>query len=480
MTCGELMAQSDKERILLAFYGDDFTGTTATAEALTETGTPTVIFTTPPTGSFLADHFPRVKAVGVAGTARTLTVDKLEGVLSPVFETMKRYHAPVFLYKVCSTFDSSENIGNIGRAIEIGKKIFSPDFVPILPGAPKLGRFTVFGHHFAALGQEAIYRLDRHPSMAHHPVTPMKESDLSLHLAKQTGLKSGSINVLALEKGHDHVQALLDKLVAESIPLVFFDCLYEQHLMTACEVVWQRASREKPVFFVGSQELGYGFGRAWQDAGLIPLNQAGSDDENATEKGPLFVLSGSCATVNGQQIRWAIENGFVDVEVQPQKLLEPTDKSLEQERIVEASLAAWRHDNSIVVHTALGPDDPRINLMKKKTDELSLTYEAANEILGDALGEMALKILELSNLKRLVVAGGDTAGRIQKHLCIQALQVSKPIGIAAPLCYVYSDVPGINGLEMAFKGGQVGAVDYFGKAQAARTLDFEAAALGRF
>ena len=180
---------NDQQNILVAFYGDDFTGTTATAEALTETGVSTVVFTEPPTLSFLTEHFPLVKAVGVAGTARTLTTDQLTGALPPIFEVMKGYQAPVFLYKVCSTFDSSSDIGSIGRAIEIGKQIFASDFIPVLPAAPKLGRFTVFGHHFAALGQEAIYRLDRHPSMAHHPVTPMDESGLEFAPEPTNGLK---------------------------------------------------------------------------------------------------------------------------------------------------------------------------------------------------------------------------------------------------------------------------------------------------
>ncbi len=474
------MGDNDKGSILLAFYGDDFTGTTATAEALAGSGTPTVMFAQPPTSYFLATHFPQVKAVGVAGTARTLPAEELEGTLRPVLETMRGYGAPVFIYKVCSTFDSSKEVGNIGRAIEIGKEVFRSEYVPVLPAAPQFGRFTVFGHHFAALGQEGIYRLDRHPSMAHHPVTPMKESDLRLHLADQTELESGLVDVLALDGGEDRVRAELDEIIAESTPVVFFDCLYEQHLMVACEVVWGRASQEQPVFFVGSQELGYGLSRAWQNAGLIPAGQVAFDDERESGKGPLFVLSGSCATITGKQIRWAVENGFVDVRIQAEKLLDPAEKSLERGRITEASVSSLKGGSSIVVHTAMGTDDPRIELMKTKADELSLTYDAANEMLGDALGEIALQVLRLSGARRLVVAGGDTAGRIQKHLGVQALQVARPIGIAAPLCYVYSNIPVVHGLEMALKGGQVGRVDYFGTAQTARTLDFEAAALGKF
>ena len=112
-------------RILISFYGDDFTGTAATAEALTQSGLPTVIFTEPPSPSYLEQHFPRARAVGISGAARTLPAKALTQVLSPIFLSMQAYQSPIYIYKVCSTFDSSENIGNIGRAIELGRDTFA-------------------------------------------------------------------------------------------------------------------------------------------------------------------------------------------------------------------------------------------------------------------------------------------------------------------------------------------------------------------
>lgn len=47
----------------------------------------------------------------------------------------------------------------------------------------------MFGNLFAAGGIASgaeVYRLDRHPVMNRHPVTPMGESDLVRHLALQT------------------------------------------------------------------------------------------------------------------------------------------------------------------------------------------------------------------------------------------------------------------------------------------------------
>ena len=470
----------DNKRILIGFYGDDFSGTTATAETLTQSEVPTVIFTNPPSPSYLKRHFPRVRAVGILGTARKLSADVIKQALTPAFLVMQSYRAPIYLYKVCSTFDSSVRVGNIGQAIELGRKIFSPEFVPVLAAAPKLGRHTVFGNHFAAVGSGEIFRLDRHPSMSRHPVTPMQEADLCRHLAQQTELRIGLINILDINAGPARINSQIDKFVAAGLPIILFDCISDKDLNTVCGTIFRRTSKIKPLFFVGSQELGYGLAAACKKAGLLPeRGKMRLPDKAGKDKGPLLVLSGSCATVTGEQIRWARKNGFVDVAVDPRDLLDSDNQVAAKQKIVARALKALANGHSVILHTAIGPQDDRIKAMEEMTAKLSLTDTEANETLGDELGDMARDIVGNSQVKRLVIAGGDTAGRIQQFLQIEALQVSKPIGIAAPLCCVYSKQPGLNGLEMAFKGGQIGSKDYLYQAQSARTTEFEELALGK-
>ena len=60
--------------------------------------------------------------------------------------------------------------------------------------APPLRRYTVFGNHFAAAGDE-MFRLDRHPTMSRHPVTPMHEADLRVHLSRQTQANIGLMSL---------------------------------------------------------------------------------------------------------------------------------------------------------------------------------------------------------------------------------------------------------------------------------------------
>lgn len=55
--------------------------------------------------------------------------------LPPIFTALKALGAPLFHYKVCSTFDSSPTLGSIGHATEIGLDVFGKQVVPLIVGA---------------------------------------------------------------------------------------------------------------------------------------------------------------------------------------------------------------------------------------------------------------------------------------------------------------------------------------------------------
>src|SRR5919109_1797332 len=172
--------------LLLSYYGDDLTGSTDVMEALSLGGVSTVLFMKEPDAALLT-RFVNCQAIGLAGTARSETPEWMETHLRTAFDWLKGLGAALCHYKVCSTFDSGPAVGSIGRAIEIGRSVFGEAPVPVIVGAPQLRRYTAFGHLFPAY-QDRTYRIDRHPVMSRHPVTPMQESDLLLHLASQTRL----------------------------------------------------------------------------------------------------------------------------------------------------------------------------------------------------------------------------------------------------------------------------------------------------
>ncbi len=99
------------EGLVVAFYGDDFTGSAAVMEVLTFAGLPTVLFLAPPTAADLA-RFPGARAIGIAGDARTRGPDWMDGHLPQIFAALRATGAPVIHYKVCSTMDSAPHVGS--------------------------------------------------------------------------------------------------------------------------------------------------------------------------------------------------------------------------------------------------------------------------------------------------------------------------------------------------------------------------------
>ena len=111
---------------LIAFYGDDFTGSAATMEVLTFAGLPTVLFLDTPTEAQVS-RFADYRGIGVAGVARAKSPKWMEDNLPDAFAALERLKAPIAHYKVCSTFDSAPHVGSIGKAIDLAAPVLGGD-----------------------------------------------------------------------------------------------------------------------------------------------------------------------------------------------------------------------------------------------------------------------------------------------------------------------------------------------------------------
>ncbi len=96
--------------------------------------------------------------------------------------------------------------------------------------APMIGRWQAFGNLFAR-SPDGIARLDRHPTMRVHPVTPMDEGDVRLHLARQTALPVGLVDLVALKAGQG--AARLADEVAQGARIVALDVVDDETLAAA-------------------------------------------------------------------------------------------------------------------------------------------------------------------------------------------------------------------------------------------------------
>ncbi|PYE46852.1 uncharacterized protein YgbK (DUF1537 family) [Rhizobium sp. PP-F2F-G20b] len=431
--------------LLLSYYGDDFTGSTDVMEALASHGVETVLFLRIPDDALL-QRFAHCRAIGLAGTSRSETPDWMDEHLTPVFQWLKVLEATVCHYKVCSTFDSAPAVGNIGRAIEIGLDVFDQGLAPLVVGAPQLKRYTAFGHLFAGY-QGDVYRIDRHPVMSRHPVTPMNEADLTQHLGRQTELPVALTDITMLTDAQ--VDARAATLAGKGILMLDVDGPETQKAAGAQLLrLADRGSR----FMAGSSGVEYALLQAWRAAGLV---EGARDFPSPGKADRMAVVSGSVSPTTERQIRQATgADGFDGVPLDPLALLGEHGESVIDRAIRDAqtSLAAGR---SVILHTALGPQADRGGEIDR--------VAGSRHRLGQMLGRILLHLIETQGLGRAVIAGGDTSSHALGALKIDALTTLLPLPETpgSPLCTAHGLHAPTNGLQIALKGGQVGRDGYF-------------------
>lgn len=430
---------------LITWYGDDFTGSAAVMEVLAFAGIETVLFSDIPSDAMMA-RFAGCRAVGIASTARTHGPDWMDAHLPAPFRFLHGLGAPILHYKVCSTFDSAPDSGNIGRAIEIGLEITGAKAAPLLVAAPQMRRYQAFGHLFAG-SFDGVFRLDRHPVMSRHPVTPMDESDLLAHLTLQTDLKGAVIDLEALWS--DHGPALEEALKQEA-RILSVDCMDPGSEAAAGRLIWE--NRDVLGFAAGSQGVEYALVRHWQQTGVIP---AAPVAQGAGRVDQIAVVSGSVSPSTARQIDWAVAHGFAVIRFDAVRALQ--DEGAEVARCVADGIAAAERGLSPLICSATGPDDPAVANLRAATSDMT----KANVLIGTALGRILDGILRATGLRRAVISGGDTSGHGMRALGLEALQAIAPTIPGAALNVAYGAGPH-DGLEIALKGGQMGSEDFFG------------------
>ena len=440
--------------IRLAFYGDDFTGASDNAAQYARHGLRTLLFFSNPTPEVLKKAAQSYDVIGIAGTARSLPPEQIADELLPVLDNFQQLGVNFIQYKCCSTFDSSPSIGSLGEAIQLMRRVWPQSFVPVFSATPEFGRYTLFGHHYARAGSD-VYRLDRHPVMSRHPVTPMHESDLSKILADQ-GFKSTRLIDLRLLDEHEKNPNALSTLIANEDSAVF-DGYTQQQVVTGAASLWQLA-RSRIICAMAAQGLAHALGTHLREQNQIAAPQP---THTLAPVDRLLVLSGSCSALSAAQIDWAIAAGFQEIRITPEQLIttdEPTLKSLEDQM-----LDALSAGKCMVIYTAKGPDD---NHLAAALDKLLANVSApafiANRI-GLLYSRLAHTALARAGLTRLVVAGGDSSSFTMRQLGARALEIkASHFKQNAHVCTLISDDPLINGKEVLLKGGQVGADDLYG------------------
>jgi 3-oxoisoapionate kinase len=429
---------SIKKHIPFVYYADDFTGATDELAVLANAGANAILFVEPPTKKQLTS-LRNINAIGIASNNRALATSTVKRKLATDFELIAQQIEYSFLhYKICSTFDSSPTIGSIGVAIDEGIKQLNATIIPIVGGHPNLGRYCVFGNLFASVGtgtNTKVHRVDRHPSMSKHPTTPALDSDLVSALALQTKHKIAHIDLLEINKGKNLISNKL-KDVESEYKVVLLDAQTINHIHHIGDAITYYALINNcNMFCIGPSSVAEAFGFAMnKNKNWIP----NTDWLVVKKTNPTIVFSGSCSVVTKQQIEAALQNGFEEI------IIKPYLAKLEINKILKSIIEKHNQKISLIIHTGK-------HLVKNINPEK----------LGNIFGTIALGLVEQVKLKRIVFAGGDTSSFAAKAMGIKAMKFKQPYVQGAPICEVVYTSKLLNGLELNFKGGQVGDENYF-------------------
>ena len=155
----------------MASYGDDFTGSSENLAQFHRSGLRSKLYLRLPTVEGLLQDAKEFHILGIAGTARAMNSDVMEGEIGPAFALLAKLDCAFLQYKICSTFDSSEMVGSFGRALELSRAYLGHRRTAVLAATPDFGRYTAFGPAFCPLRHvhRAVGSTSEHVRASSHP-----------------------------------------------------------------------------------------------------------------------------------------------------------------------------------------------------------------------------------------------------------------------------------------------------------------------
>ena len=446
--------------IALGIIADDFTGATDIASMLVRGGLRTVQVIGVPQGAVSAE-VAQADAVVVALKSRTTPAAQAVADSLAALRWLQAAGARQFVFKVCSTFDSTPagNIGPVAEAL-LAALAGSPEGLPsgspnqaqalICPAFPENGRTVFRGHLF--VGDQLL----SDSGMRSHPLTPMTDANLVRVMQAQSQGRVGLLRHDTVAQGAAAISDRLAALQADGVSLVIADAVDNADLLRLAE-----GAAALPLWVAGSG-LALGLPALLAARGWVTLDaQAALLDRL---DGPAAVLAGSCSlATQGQVAHWTAA-GRPALRIDPAALAR-------QEPVVDHALA-WAAGLGGTSGGASGGTLSGTPLFYATTDAASLAQTQAElgvaeagALVEHALAGIAQGLLARGT-QRLVVAGGETSGAVVQALGVHTLRIGAAICAGVPWTQALR-AAGQAPLQLALKSGNFGGPNFFAEALAA-------------
>ena len=416
--------------IKIAAIADDYTGASDLANTWRKNGLRTVQTIGIPAG---VSAFSDMDAVVVSLKIRSVpALDAIAQALEAE-AWLRGLGARHILYKICSTFDSTDE-GNIGPVMDALCERARAPWTLVTPAFPETGRTVYKGHLFVA-----DVPLNESP-LRHHPLNPMHDANLVRVLSKQTAHPVCNVDIQTLANGFDAARARIAQQASQGLCAIIADAICDADLETLGDI-----ALESPVS-IGASGLGAGLARSLLRAFG---RQAKAQQALASVGGFSAVLVGSCSTRTLEQTAEAEK-------LMPVLRLDPDRLVASGGDIAPAMAFARQHleKGPFVISASGTPDIVRAIQERYGSKAAGLAIETA-------LAAIAAELVGLG-VRRLVVAGGETSGAVVDRLGITSFEVGEELAAGVPKLRTIGRAEGE--LMMALKSGNFGGIDFFAEA----------------
>ena len=411
--------------MLLGCIADDFTGASDLANTLAKEGMATTQFVGVPKEDAGADCEAGVVSLKSRSIAPADAVSRSLAAL----DWLERQGCRQFLFKYCSTFDSTPE-GNIGPVAEALLDRLGAPVAVVCPVFPATGRTLFMGHLFVK------DRLLSESGMQNHPLTPMTDPDIARWLRLQTKGDVGLVPYATVSQGAEAIAGALDSHGAEGRRLVVVDAVFDQDLRSIGKAIAGHR------LVTGGSGIALGLPANFRAQGLL----SGKGTSFAGSKGPAVVLSGSCSIQSQAQVgEYAIDHPALQID---------PDRLMSGEMTVEAAFA-WASERLSLVPMIYSSADP----VKVRAAQARHGAERVAGRIESFFGELARRLAE-SGVSRLVVGGGETSGAVVGALDVTRFAIGPEIDPGVPALAA----TGRYRVNLALKSGNFGALDFYEKA----------------
>ncbi|MGP2491975.1 3-oxo-tetronate kinase [Mesorhizobium sp. PUT5] len=411
--------------LLFGAIADDLTGGSELAAMMVARGMPTSLAT-----SVEAEIDPSSLAHIIALKTRVAPAQEAVALVVEAARKLLAAGCEHIFFKYCATFDSTP-AGNIGPCAEALADLVGAKLVLFTPALCETQRTVFQGHMFggAQILAESPKRFD--------PLTPMTDSNLVRVLAAQSKGAVGLVAHPVVDQGADAIRAHCGKLAAEGVRLAITDTIYERDLAAIAE-----AAADMPLM-TGNASIAAHLPSAWRRAGRLKVAQASYLPAVA---GPAAILAGSVAARTAEQLEHfgrANEVLYVDLS----RVFAGDDMRAECLAAAARSIADQR---TIAIATTAPQSE--VERLQNAFGRDAVAHRA--EVF---LSDLANSLIFEHGVRRLIVAGGETAGAIVPGLPIDRFIVGPYQGLGTGRLVAEMPFP----VALMLKSGKLGGLDVF-------------------